>query len=283
GLYSGASGAGKFESVNEREYRLTAGKIRSVADTFLGGMDVYYAVVPDKSVFAGRYFPGFDPERAAAILAEELPGMTAIDLTSALVGEDFYKTDLHWDQTRLSGVLAALGGAISGAPWRADAWFAEASLNGTETVGEFSGVYPGQLALPMLPDVMRYLADADALQVQYMNPQTGAMEPGAVYDAALFASDDPYSFFLKGPQPLIFLTNPEADTARTLYVFRDSFTSSLEPLIALCGAYREVVLVDLRYIDSRVLSQYVTFKANADALFLYSSQILNNSTILKVN
>jgi hypothetical protein len=41
------------------------------------------------------------------------------------------------------------------------------------------------------------------------------------------------------------------------------------------------VLIDLRYIDIRLLEQYLTFDGGADVLFLYSSQILNNSSILK--
>jgi hypothetical protein len=68
---------------------------------------------------------------------------------------------------------------------------------------------------------------------------------------------------------------------RTLYIFRDSFTSSLAPLLAASDAYGKIVLIDLRYIDSRVLDQFVTFEDGSDALFLYSAQILNNSTVLK--
>jgi hypothetical protein len=274
GLYRGETGAGKFEKINETSWRQAAQKITRLAEA-LDGLNLYYAVVPDKSLYAGRTLPGFDPETARRVLGEELPGLTPIDLARALTARDFYRTDLHWDQTRLDGALGALGGAM-GFTVQTDGYTAR-------NLGAFKGVYAGQLALPMAPDAMKYLtSDAiDGATARYLNPRTGELEGGSIYDEAAFAGQDPYDVFLRGAQPLIILENPSAQTDRELYLFRDSFSSSLAPL--LLSAYARVTLIDLRYIDSRILPEYVTFAPGADVLFLYSSQVLNNATILLVN
>ena len=61
-------------------------------------------------------------------------------------------------------------------------------------------------------------------------------------------------------------------------MFRDSFGSSLAPL--LVRDYRTVTLVDLRYLSSQLLDQFIDFHGQ-DVLFLYSPSVYNNSTMLK--
>ncbi len=89
---------------------------------------------------------------------------------------------------------------------------------------------------------------------------------------------DKYDLFLGGASSLQVIRSPEAATDRRLIVFRDSYTSSLAPL--LLGAYREITLIDLRYINSALIGDYVDF-ADADILFLYNTAIVNQSEMLK--
>ena len=63
-------------------------------------------------------------------------------------------------------------------------------------------------------------------------------------------------------------------------IFRDSFGSSIVPL--LVPFYKKITLVDLRYINMNLVNNYITFN-NQDVLFLYSTLIVNNSFILKIN
>ena len=63
-----------------------------------------------------------------------------------------------------------------------------------------------------------------------------------------------------------------------LVVFRDSFGSSLAPLLA--GSYRKITLIDLRYISSDLLESYVRFQEQ-DVLFLYSALIWNQSGTIR--
>ena len=65
-----------------------------------------------------------------------------------------------------------------------------------------------------------------------------------------------------------------------MIIFRDSFTSSLAPL--LLEAYQEIILVDTRYISSTLLGEYVDFEEpDTQILFLYNTLLLNNSSMLK--
>ena len=74
------------------------------------------------------------------------------------------------------------------------------------------------------------------------------------------------------------MENPKGPAGKELVLFRDSFDSSLAPL--QLDGYSKITLVDLRYVFSHTLGQYVDF-TDQDVLFLYSSLLLNNSLALK--
>ena len=78
---------------------------------------------------------------------------------------------------------------------------------------------------------------------------------------------------------MLSVENPEGQTGRELILFRDSFGSSLAPL--LLGAYDRITLIDLRYIASPYLEQFVQFREGQDVLFLYSTSLLNSGMLLK--
>ena len=65
---------------------------------------------------------------------------------------------------------------------------------------------------------------------------------------------------------------------KELVVFRDSFGSSLIPL--LVDEYSKITVIDIRYVQSNVLGQFVDFHGQ-DTLFLYSTVVLNNSMSLR--
>jgi len=266
GLYLDRGYAGKFEPLDETAAKRSAEMIAKLAANY-PAQQVYYAIIPDKSIYARRRFPGFDPARLREVTAPVLGGMTEIDLVPALSLESYYKTDLHWDQARLRPVVEALGETMGFAP----RW--DYTPRG---LGPFHGVYAGQLALPLKPDEMTILDGLDVIAAQYLDPKAGDFVPGPVYDEGKVTGRDPYDVFLDGAQALITLENPESTTERELYLFRDSFGSSLAPLLA--ANYRRVTLIDLRYINARVLPEYVAFAPGADVLFLAGWQMFNANT-----
>ena len=99
-----------------------------------------------------------------------------------------------------------------------------------------------------------------------------------VYALSKLSGNDPYDVYLSGAQALLKIENPNAKTDKELILFRDSFGSSLAPL--LLQTYKTVTLVDIRYVSSQLLGQFLTFE-NQDVLFAYSTLILNSSTTLK--
>ena len=99
-----------------------------------------------------------------------------------------------------------------------------------------------------------------------------------IYNMEKLESPDLYDVFLSGGQPLLTIENPNAQTDRELVIFRDSFGSSLAPL--LVSDYSKVSLVDIRYIAPEQLEYYLAF-TDQDVLFLYSTLILNNGRSLK--
>lgn len=275
--YDDAVGAGKFVPTDGAAVAQSAQKIQKVADS-LGGLDMnfYFSLIPDKDLYASKNYPGSDIGLVWDIVDGNLQDMTLIDLAAVLTAADYYRTDLHWRQQSLSGVVEAMGSAMDFSP-------VDLSAYTQNSLGDFYGVYAGQLALPVLPDEMIYLTGGalDGAVVSYLNVKTQLMEQGEMYPAGRFGGGDPYDIFLGGPQPLVVIENPAADSDKELFLFRDSFSSSLAPLLA--QSYARVTLIDLRYIDSRILPQFVAFTQGSDVLFLYSAQILNSPETLLVH
>ena len=128
----------------------------------------------------------------------------------------------------------------------------------------------------MAPESIHYLindAIRDCTVYDYQNNRTGT-----VYDMERAMGKDPYEMFLSGSLSLITMENPYAQSGRELVLFRDSFGSSIAPL--LLSGYSRITLVDIRYIQPDYLGQFIDFE-NCDVLFLYSSLVLNNSDTLK--
>ena len=151
---------------------------------------------------------------------------------------------------------------------------AEESLH--TLAGEFCGSYWGKTAEPLAADVLSYITSPllDGCAVyDYETDSTGG-----VYDLTA-AEKAPYDLFLSGSKALLRIENPAAGNARTLIVFRDSFGSSLIPLLA--QGYGTVYAVDIRYLATDALARVVTFPEEADVLLVYSATVLQNSVTLK--
>ena len=81
---------------------------------------------------------------------------------------------------------------------------------------------------------------------------------------------------------MLVINNKYNDSGRELVIFRDSFGSSLVPL--MISSYSKITMVDLRYINSKYLidNNLIDFNnSNMDVLYLYSIPIINNSYTIK--
>ena len=272
GIYEVDGSFSKIETpLNESSVVSATEKLNALQAQYLQGSRVFYAVVPDKNYYlaGANGYPHLDYDRLDAILAENLTGMEHIDLYDCLDAEDYYKTDSHWRQERLGAVAARVGESLGVQVTPMDSYE-------TQVFEEFRGVYWGQSALPVPAEDLIYLTDEVLEDCTVHHFETG--EDTGVYEVENLENPDPYDVFLGGADALLTITNPHAETDRELILFRDSFGSSLAPL--LVQEYRTVTLVDLRYVSSQILDQFIDFHGQ-DVLFLYSPSVLNNSTMLK--
>lgn len=301
-IYVVQNHAAKLEyPLNEASVSRLAAKMTGLWQQYFPDQKVWYAIVPDKNYFlaARNGYPSMDYERMIRLLSQELAKNTDfvyVDIISDLTIDDYYHTDTHWRQERILDVAHHLS----------DAMGVGGSLNfskGYDTgfkeneIQDFYGVYYGQAALPMEPDTIVYLTDEvtetatvwsleenmssgkEAGKVRLPGETGAVVKP--VYQLDKLddgKSLDKYDVFVGGASSLQIIECPDAATDRRLVIFRDSYTSSLVPL--LLGAYKEIVLIDLRYIDSARIGEYVDF-AGADILFLYNTAIVNHAEMLK--
>lgn len=259
--------------LNETSLDAAIRKFDTIHENFLGESRCFFALVPDKGYYLAQSSGhlAMDYDALYAKLETGLPWAVQIDLRQALTAGDYYRTDTHWRQECLLPAATVICDALGvTAPKGED-------YSRIQSERPFYGVYYGQAALPMEPDTLTWLESETLRQCTVYDYETG--KTGAVYDTAkLTESRDPYDVFLSGARALLTIENPNAKTDRELIVFRDSFGSSMVPL--LLEDYAKVTLVDIRYVSSAKLDSFLDFHGQ-DVLFLYSTLVLNNSASLK--
>lgn len=134
----------------------------------------------------------------------------------------------------------------------------------------FESVYYKQSALYPKPDTLVFLSNDVPDACTVYDYETGTTY--GIYSHEQFDSEDGYNFFLSGTRALLRIDNPNAATDDELIIFRDSFGSSLTPLLA--EGYKSIYVVDIRYVDPDLLDALIDFEGK-DTLFLYSALILN--------
>lgn len=231
---------------------------------------VWLSVVPDKNYFlaAESGYPSMDYAAFIAALREKMPYADYVDITDALTIDDYYTTDAHWRQEKLSAVAAKLADALG--------ITVETDYDAVTSDVPFYGVYYGQSALPLPADKLIYLTNETLQNCRVYDFETG--DYIAVYDTDMLTGKDPYQAFLSGSKSLLTIENPAATNDRELILFRDSFGSSIAPLLA--SGYAKITLVDIRYVSPNMLGRFLDFTGK-DVLFLYSTSVLNSSETMK--
>lgn len=269
-VYNGFA-AKQLYPLNEASVENTAAKINSIYENFLSDCEnAVVAVVPDKGFYLAEKSGhlSLDYNEIMRILQSKAPIGEYISLADSLSEDCYYKTDTHWRQEKIAPaaekIAAALGAKL------------EDSYTESTATDKFYGVYYGQSALPLSSESINYITSKAIASAEVYNAETG--KTAGVYDFDKLSGKDPYEFFLSGSVSLLKITNPAQSNGKRLVVFRDSFGSSLIPY--LIGAYSEITVVDTRYISPSLLSEYVDF-SGCDALFLYSTLLINDSYTLK--
>ena len=270
GIYLHDGYAAKMEyPQNEASIRHAVERFTDLYEMYLTDCDVRFALVPDKSYYLAQDAGALalDYDALYAEMAEALPWAELIDLRQHLGIDDYYRTDTHWRQEQILPAAQAIAEKLG----------VTVPEFATEQIDRpFYGVYYGQAALPMEPDAMYYLTNEvlEGCTVKiHDNGQTAQ-----VLDQTKLQSKDLYDVFLSGGAAVLEISNPAGQPGKELIVFRDSFGSSMVPL--LLHDYETVWVLDTRYVAPNLLGHFVDFQSQ-DVLFLYSTLILNSSNALR--
>ena len=229
--------------------------------------NTYIMIIPDKNYYINdSSFLSIDYN----YLYSEIDklNMTKIDIRDIMYLEDYYETDTHWKQENLDKVVKELSTKMN---------FKYKEVKYKEnTYDRFYGVYYGESAISRNPETITYLTNDTILnsEVTYLENKT----LNTVYNLDNLESLDSYEVYLDGASSLIEITNKNSKSKKELIIFRDSFGSSLSPL--LIEYYGKITIIDNRYISSDYIKEFVKF-TNQDVLFIYSTLIVNNSVTLK--
>lgn len=265
--------ASKLEyPLNTSSIEYAASRFQFVYDRYMAdkNMKVYLSVIPDKNYFMAEKngYLSIDYEKFIAEMREHTGFAEYINITHLLDLSDFYCTDTHWRQEKITDIAKYLAAEMG----------VSLSSEYTEKYVDapFYGVYYGQSALPLQYDNMFYLDNPVLKNCKVYDFESGKYIP--VYNLEKIKGNDPYEVFLSGSKSLLTIENPNASTEKELILFRDSFGSSFAPL--LVEGYAKITLVDIRYISPNMLDKFIEF-TNQDVLFLYSTSVLNNSITIK--
>ena len=242
-------------------------KINYIIEKDLQNSNVYYSIIPDKEYFLNdENYLKIDYN---ALQTKIKLNAKYINIMEDLKLEDYYNTDIHWKQENLDEVVKNIVEQMGNTYQQIDYEY--------ETYDNFYGTSYSKAGSNIAPDKLTYLYNNYTENSTVKHLEYGDKP---VYDKQKLESLDLYNIFLSGASSYIEITNQEATNEKELIIFRDSYASSLAPL--LIPYYRKITLIDLRYINYDIVSNITDFN-NKDVLFIYSAQIINNSNLLKVN
>lgn len=274
GIYLVNGQASRLEyPINQTSVDYAVGRIQNIYNTYLKDTDTkaYICVVPDKNLYTAKKYgyPTIDYSEFENLITNPISDFAEkISISDLLDENDYFATDIHWREEKITDVAKRIAASM-----------------GTEFSGEFEevpvdvpfyGVYYGQSALPLKADTISYMTNAAIESAIAFDYESNSDIP--IYSMELAGGRDPYEMYLCGSKSLITIENPNSLTDKELIIFRDSFGSSIAPL--LVESYKKITLVDIRYLQSSFVGHFVEF-SNQDVLFLYSVPVLNNSQTMK--
>jgi len=228
---------------------------------------VYLMVIPDKNYYLDETnFLNAD----YGYIYEEVNklNINSIDIRDIMNINDYYETDTHWKQEKLHKVVKKISDSMNFEYKEYE--YAQNKYN------KFYGVYYGESAISRNPETLIYLTNKaiESVDVKYLENSN----LNKVYNVDKLKSLDAYEVYLDGASAFIEIYNNMNKEDRELVIIRDSFASSITPL--LIPYYSKITVIDNRYINSKNFLNYIEFK-DQDILFMYSTLIINNSYSLK--
>lgn len=240
-------------------------KINYIKDNYLSENNIYYSIIPDKNYFINEDNLKIDYEYLEDYMYNNL-NIRYINIFDLLELDDYYKTDSHFMINKIDKVASRI---LSGMNNSFDSNYSSSK------VSDFDGVYKSRIPINGESDSI-YIIENDSINSSLVYDYS-LNKYIDFYDYSKLYSSDKYNIYLGGSTPLVKITTTNNNN-RNLIIFRDSFGSSLAPL--LTSSYKTITLVDTRYMSPKILNNYIDFK-DSDVLFIYNTSIINNSYSLK--
>ena len=272
GIYVADGYASEYDGeLSQSQTDLFCERLNSFYDNNIKDTDckVYYSIIPDKNYFLAEKngYPAYDYDFVYSEINRGLSGnMLEISIRDLLSIDDYYTTDTHWRQEKIVDVANYIRQKMGMEP---------VTDYTQQSAGDFYGVYYGQSALSLDPDEIIYLENEEIKASSVLNMENGKTLP--VYNLEKLTAMDHYDIYLSGALSLFKITNPMGEEGKRLVVIRDSFGSSLTPL--LMSGYSEITVIDIRYISPQIVKKLVEF-TDQDVLFIYSTMIVDRSLLL---
>ena len=250
--------------LNSNSINNLTSKINYIKDTYLNdNSNIYYTIIPDKNYFVNKGNLKLDYNKLQDMMKSNLTSLNYINIFDKLTLDNYYKTDTHWKQEDLFNVTKTIANQMN---------FDITNNNVVNTVTTFKGSYAGRLSVTKDIDTIKTISNSSTLNSSVYNYETKKYTQ--IYDYDKIKSLDKYDIYLSGASSIIDIINPTSNSSKELIVFRDSYGSSLIPL--LIEGYKKITVIDIRYVSSRILNNYIKFN-NQDVLFMYSILTINNS------
>ena len=182
---------------------------------------------------------------------------------------------MHWKQECLQNTIEKIQQELNINVENTNNKYEEKSL------GDFYGQYYKEINDNNIkPDELKYLSNKVLENCTVYNLENKKEEK--IYNLdKVNETKNKYDLFLSGATSISIAKNKEIKNNKKLILFRDSFGSSIAPI--LIENYEEIILIDIRYVNYTILENYINFEEykNADVLFLYNTRVINKSGIFK--
>ena len=251
--------------LNSNSINNLTNKINYIKDTYLNdNSNIYYTIIPDKNYFVNNGNLKLNYNKLQDMMKNNLSNINYINIFDKLTLDNYYKTDTHWKEEDLFNVANTIANQMN--------FDITNNNNVVNTITTFKGSYAGRLSVTKDIDTIKTISNPSTLNSSVYNYETKKYTD--IYDYTKINSLDKYDIYLSGAVPIIDIINNNTSSDKELIVFRDSYGSSLIPL--LIEGYKKITVIDIRYISSKILNKYIDFN-DQDVLFMYSILTINNS------
>lgn len=256
-------------NINIRSIDNLSSIINQVQSKYFMDSKSLFVSIPNKNLYVhnGKR-PGYSYDKLQLLLSSKI-NVPILDIHNLLSSSHFYRTDIHWKSETLFDVAKKICDELG------VVYYPLVNYTASKYTPFYGGLY-FRGANRVAADELIYLTSDYFDKIEINNLEKGNNR--SVYDISALNSLDSYSVFLDGPSAYLEIYNPQSLNEDTLILFRDSYASSLLPL--MIPSFKKIQVIDLRYYSFNLLGT-LKFDINSKVLYLYGSEIINNSFSIK--